>query len=540
MADAVVIGAGPNGLVAANRLADAGWSVVVVEAAPWPGGAARTAELVEPGYRNDVASGFHPLGFVSPHIGGYGLEPYGLRWCRSPYALAHPGPDGSAPAIGGDVEATIATFTANGSGPAGPEGWRSLLTRWERTSDALIASLLDPFPPIRAGLQMAKVLFRHDPLDFSRFALLPVRRLIEETFGTGRAADLGGRLLAGNALHADLSPEMSPSGILGWLLAMLAQDVGFPAPEGGAGAITDALVRRLEGRGGTVRCSSPATRVVIRGGRAVAVSVGGADPVTIDANRAVIADVGAPFLYRDLVGIDLVGPRIAGAIRRFQYDHATVKVDWTLDGPIPWHASEARQAGTIHVADDLDAMTLWSAQVAMGLIPARPYLVMGQLSMVDPTRQPAGKETAWAYTHVPQRVKGDAADEANAAITGEWDDGDGERLADRMEAEIERLAPGFRGLIRGRHLATPWSLSEDNPNLAGGAIGGGTTQLHQQFVFRPVPGLGRSETPIAGLFLGSASAHPGAGVHGACGASAARAALLADRHPRATAFLRRR
>jgi phytoene dehydrogenase-like protein len=209
--------------------------------------------------------------------------------------------------------------------------------------------------------------------------------------------------------------------------------------------------------------------------------------------------------------------------RRFQYDDATVKVDWALDGPIPWSHPDARRAGTIHIAEGIDALTAHAAELARDLIPSRPFLLLGQYSMLDQTRAPAGKETAWAYTHTPQRPRGDAGPDG---LTGAWDERETEAFVERMESQVEELAPGFRGLIRARHVFTPPMFERHDENLVGGALNGGTAQLHQQLVFRPVPRLrGRPETPIKGLYLGSASAHPGGGVHGACGANAARAAL---------------
>jgi phytoene dehydrogenase-like protein len=229
------------------------------------------------------------------------------------------------------------------------------------------------------------------------------------------------------------------------------------------------------------------------------------------------------------VGEEHLPDRFVRDLRAFQLDSATVKVDWSLDGPIPWTAPEARRAGTIHVADGVDELTRTSGQLASGLIPDRPFLVMGQYSMVDETRQPPGKETAWAYTHVPQGV-------------GRWDERETEAIAARIEAEIERRAPGFRDLVRARHVFTPPKLEAANPSLVGGAVNHGTAQLHQQLVFRPTPGLGRAETPIARLYLAGASAHPGGGVHGAAGANAARAATAparrARRRPRAAAARR--
>jgi phytoene dehydrogenase-like protein len=242
----------------------------------------------------------------------------------------------------------------------------------------------------------------------------------------------------------------------------------------------------------------------------------------------VLADVAAPALYVDLVGAEHLPARLLADLQRFELDQATFKVDWALDGPIPWLAPEARKAGTLHLGNDLDHLTEYAADLAMGSIPRRPFCLFGQLTLCDPSRSPAGTETAWAYTHVPQHVKRDPAGQ----LTGRWDAAEGDAFADRIEALIERRAPGFGELIAVRHVTTPHDLQAQDANLVGGAINGGTAQLHQQVVFRPTPGRGGPRTPVAGLYLASASAHPGGGVHGACGANAAQAALgSARRHP---------
>jgi phytoene dehydrogenase-like protein len=240
-----------------------------------------------------------------------------------------------------------------------------------------------------------------------------------------------------------------------------------------------------------------------------------------------------PSLYEELLHPRHVPASVLDDVRRFQWDTSTVKVDWALDAPIPWHAAEARRAGTVHVADDFDNLTESAAHIAMGLLPSRPFLVVGQQSISDPSRSPPGTETAWAYTHVPQRLRGDAKGVLDVGH-GEpsWIDG----FVERMELRIEHLANGFGALVRGRHVLTPSGLQAANPNLHGGSISGGTSQLHQLLLFRPIPGSGRAETPIAGLYLASAAAHPGGGVHGAAGATAARAATLWAPRPRAFLF----
>ena len=516
MPDAVVIGAGPNGLVAANLLADRGWSVTVVEAAPEPGGAVRSAELMEPGFVNDVFSAFYPFAMASPAIRGLRLEEFGLRWCRAPVVLAHPASDGTCPILSTDIDETAASL--DGCSPGDGEAWRRLYDRWSRLRDPLLAALFTPTPPVTASARLAVSAWSDGWTRVARFALLSARRMGEEEFGS----DAARRLLAGSALHADLSPEAVLGGFFAWVLCALGQDVGWPVPEGGSGRLTAALVDRLKSRGGQVICDAPVDRIVIRDRRAVAVRTRGDE---IRANRAVLADVAAPSLYLDLVGPEHLPARVIEDVRRFEWDNATVKVDWNLDNPIPWTSEPARRAGTLHLAESVDALTESSSALARGLIPARPFLIMGQQSMTDPTRMPAGAETVWAYTHIPRAMRGDAAGVLDAPL----DRSGLERIADRMQDEIERLAPGFGTSVRGRHVMGPADLEAHNANLAGGAIGAGTSQLYQQLVFRPVPGLGRPETPIRGLYLASASAHPGGGVHGACGANAARVAVAHDR-----------
>jgi phytoene dehydrogenase-like protein len=525
--DAVVIGAGPNGLVAANLLADAGWRVLVLEAQPEPGGAVRSAELTHPGFVHDLCSAFYPLGVASPVMRALELERHGLRWLRSPVVVAHPMDGERCAALAGDVEETAASLEA--LTPGDGDAWRAFAADFQHVSGPLLDALTSPIPPVKGGVRLAARLGPRGLLELTRRALLSVRRMSQEEF-TGEAAAL---LLTGNAMHSDLGPDTPPSGLLGWLLAGLGQEFGFPVPEGGAGQLTAALVRRLTERGGVVRCNARVTRVDVRDRRAVAVVLD--DGETVDAPRGVLADVGVPMLYRHLVGEEHLPARVVTDLARFQYDPATFKIDWALSGPIPWRAAAADRAGTVHLCDGMDGFTRVAAELAQDLVPGHPFVLVGQMNKADPTRSPAGTETVWAYTHVPQRIRGDAGGD----LTGRWDESETEQFADRVEAEIEDRAPGFRGLVTGRHVLSPPGLEALDANLAGGALGGGTTALSQQAVFRPLPGLGRAETPVRGLFLASASAHPGGGVHGACGANAARAAIAADRVRRVTGRRRR-
>lgn len=514
MSDAIVIGSGPNGLVAANLLVDAGWSVTVLEAAGEPGGAVRTGELTLPGFQHDLFSAFYPLAAGSPVFRALGLERHGLRWCHAPLALAHPLPDGRCASLSTDEDVTATSLDSFGNGEG--DAWRRMMADWDRVADPVMAALFRPFPPLGAAARLAGRLGVIGSLRLIRHFLLPVRRMAEELFG----GEGGGLLLGGNALHADLAPEAAGSGAYGWLLSCLGQRVGFPVPEGGAGQLSGALADRLQSRGGSICCHTTAVEVVVRQHRAVAVRTETGE--TVDARRAVLADVAAPALYGSLVAKEHLPGAVMDDLNRFHWDAATVKVDWALDGPLPWLASDARRAGTVHVADDFDNFTEYAAHLAMGRLPHRPFLIVGQQSIADPTRSPPGNETAWGYTHVPRRIRGDAG--GTLAVDGprSWIGG----FVDRMEERIESLAPGFRSLILERHVFGPEELESEDANLDGGALNGGTSQPHQQFVFRPVPGAGRPETPIAGLYLASASAHPGGGVHGAAGANAARTALL--------------
>jgi phytoene dehydrogenase-like protein len=496
--DAVVVGSGPNGLAGANLLADAGWDVLVLEDQPTPGGAVRTDELTEPGFHSDVMSAFYPLGAASPVMRDLDLEGNGLRWRHAEVVFAHASGDGTCAAIARELDETAASVEA--FAPGDGDAWRRLYARWERTGPHLVDALFRPFPPVRPALRLLRA-ERH-VLDFLRFSLLPARRLGEESFrGAG-----GRRLLVGAALHADLTPDAAAGGLYGWLLCGLAQQVGWPVPEGGAGNLARALLTRLEKAGGRVECGERVVSVLSSGGRARGVRTAGGREVR--TRRAVLADVSAPSLYGELVDPADQPPRLRARMQRFQWDSATVKLDWSLDGPIPWSHPDARRAGTVHVADSVESLAVHATELANGVWPSDPFLLVGQYAAYDPTRQPQGKETAWAYTHIPHGL--------------EWDPA----FPDRMEEVIERVAPGFRALIRRRHVMAPHDLQSRDRSLSSGALNGGTAQLHQQVVFRPTPGLGRPETPLRGLYLASSSAHPGGGVHGACGANAAQAALL--------------
>jgi phytoene dehydrogenase-like protein len=513
VADVVVIGAGPNGLVAANLLAETGLDVVVYEEQPQPGGAVRSGEITVPGFEHDMFSAFYPFCVASPVMQRLDLERWGLRWRRAPLAVAHPTLDGPTAVLSTDLDETAAALDE--FAPGDGDVWRRLYELWLRVEGPFMQAFTTPFPPVIGAVRLAGRLRARRMLEFARTGLVPLRRFTEENFrGEG-----GSLLMAGNALHADLTPDSAGGALFGWILCGLGQHIGFPIPEGGANRLTDALVRRLEALGSRVECNARVERVNVAHGAANGVRL--ADGRRIDAKVGVLGDVGAPQLYNDLLAPGDTSDSLKWSLRRFQYDNSTVKVDWALSAPVPWASAETSRAGTVHLTESFDALSKATFDLERGVIPARPFLVLGQYSQADPTRQPEGAETAWAYTHVPQRTRGDAAGE----LTGSWDTAELDRFVGRIEDQVERFAPGFKKLILGRHVYGPHELEHANRNLVGGAINGGTAKLHQQLVFRPTLGLARPETPIKNLYLASASAHPGGGVHGAPGANAARALL---------------
>jgi phytoene dehydrogenase-like protein len=294
---------------------------------------------------------------------------------------------------------------------------------------------------------------------------------------------------------------------------MLGQDVGYPVPEGGAQRFAEALAGRARACGAVIRTGQRVESIETAGGRAVGVRL--EDGSRLTARRAVLADVDAPTLYRDLVGLDRLPARVGRDIERFQWDHATLKVNWALREPVPWRAAEARAAGTVHLGVDVDGFVDFAADLTVGRRPTKPFLLFGQMTTADPTRSPVGTESAWAYTHVPIGAVDD-----DAAL---------EDHVDKMTAAIERVAPGFSDTVLARSVQSPSDLASADSNLVGGAINAGTSAVHQELIFRPTPGLGRPETPVPGLYLAGASAHPGGGVHGACGWNAARAAMATER-----------
>ena len=512
--DAVIIGAGHNGLVAANLLADAGWSVTVLEASDHAGGAIHSAEITAPGFVNDMCSAFYPFAAASPIIGNLHLEDDGLHWRHAPHVLAHVFRDDTAAILDRDPRATAASVEEFAAGDG--DRWMGEVAAWNRIGGDVIDALFTPFPPVRASARLARTLGTADLLRLARTMMLPARRMTQELFH-GDGARL---LLAGCAQHTDLSPDQAGSGIFGWLMAMVAQTDGFPVPDGGAARLAAALVHRLQRAGGEIVHGATAARVLVHRGRALGVVA--ADGRGFKARRAVLADVAAPLLYRDLLDPDVLPSRLVADLENFSWDNATVKVDWALSGKVPWRNPQIGQAGTVHLDGGLEELSTYATEMANQRIPARPFILAGQMTTADPSRSPAGTEAMWAYTHLPWR-KTWAADEIAA-------------YAQRIEDIIEEHAPGFRHLILARAVQGPDDLAMSNPSLVGGAIGGGTSAIHQELFFRPVPGLGRADTPVDRLYLCNGSAHPGGGVHGGPGANAARAALTRNQPIAGTAY----
>ncbi len=492
MIDAVVIGAGPNGLVAACTLARAGWRVLVLEAQQRPGGALYSLETTLPGYVHDVGAAFFPFARASPALQSLALDEVGLRWQTGVYESAHPAPDGTCAAIARDVERAAATF-----GPDG-DAWRDL-ARWQAAmGERLPHALLAPLPGVRPALRLGLA----NLIRFSRVGLSTPAGFARRTFRT----EAGRRVIPGLALHVDLGPHDFSGAALGLVLALLAAQYGFAVPVGGARAITDALLTRLRQAGGELRLGIRVSGIVVRQGRAVAVTTAAGDEIAF--RHAVLADVGAPALYLRMLPEAQVPGWVRQSIRQFRYGWGTFKIDWALSGPVPWANAICGQAAVVHAGDSLADLAAFTAQARAGEMPSNPYLVIGQQSLLDPSRAPPGGQTLWAYSH----------------IAPAWNFGK-ETFADRIEKRIEGLAPGFRARVRARTVFAPGDLERMDENLVGGDLGGGSAHFSHQLFWRPTFPYFRYRTPVRGAYLASASAHPGAGVHGACGYNAARQAL---------------
>lgn len=493
--DAVVVGAGPNGLAAAIALAEAGRGVLLLEAEAQLGGAVTTAELTLPGFHHDVFSSVHPAAVASPVFARMPLHEHGLRWVQPELPMAHPLPGGRAAVLARDLDATAASLDA--LAPGDGARWRELAEPYLRSFPALRETMLGGFPPLAGGAKLLAGLGLGGVLEFSRLMLSSAESLAGELFRSDGAA----AWLFGAAMHGDVPVGGAGSAISGLYLNLLGHAVGWPSPEGGAARLTDALAGHLRALGGETRTNALVTAVHAGGARVTGVAL--ADGTRIEA-PVVILDT-TPRALVQLAG-DALPDGYVRKLLRFRPGQPTLKLDWALERPIPWESAEVGRAGTVHVGGEGAEIRAALLEVEAGRLPELPFLLLGQQSLADPTRAPAGKHTAWAYTHVPATVDVAAAVEA-------------------VEAHVERFAPGFRDAVLARNVLAPRDLEHRNRNLLGGDVGGGSYAL-DQLVFRPLPSLSPYRTPLGGLYLGSASTFPGGAVHGVPGAAAARAALL--------------
>jgi phytoene dehydrogenase-like protein len=464
--DAIVVGSGPNGLAAAIHLAQAGRSVVVLEAAETPGGGVRSQELTLPGFVHDVCSSVYPLTVCSPFFRTLPLKDHGLEWVFPPVALAHPFDDGSAAKLTTSIDETARSLGKDG------DAYRRLVQRSAERWEELLEDLLAPLR------------FPRHPIDFGMFGLRAVRSarsLAKSCFTTER----GRTFFAGLAAHAMLPLEFLFTAGFGLTLGISAHISGWPVVRGGAQQLTQALVSYLGSLGGKVTTDCRVESLD-----------------QLPPARTVLLDITPRQLLK------LAGNQLPDSYRRklsrYRYGMAAFKLDWALEQPVPWTAPECLRAGTIHLGGSLAEICESERSAWQGTVAKRPFVLMSQPSIFDSYRAPEGKHTAWAYCHVPNGYTGDMTEE--------------------IETQIERFAPGFRKRILARSVLTPLDLEKHNPNLVGGDIAGGASMLNQLFL-RPTASLYR--TPLKGIYLCSSSTPPGAGVHGMCGYFAAEAALAA-------------
>lgn len=500
----VVVGAGSTGLVCAIHLARAGLQVTILEHAPQPGGASSSGQSTLPGFVHDHCAGFNPMTVASPAMRELKLEAEGLRWVNPEAVMAHPFSDGTAIGLHTSLEATVESLEAThrGAGLA----WRDLVDQYRPLAQSLVEAILGRLPPLRPPLALAARLRRD--------ALLLARRMTGsiEAFGldvfTGALRPTA--WMAGSAQHSGLPPSTAGSGAFGFLLQLLGHSHGWPFPAGGQGEISRALLNIAEREGVVVRCQAHVDRVLIGKGRAAGVVL--ADGEEIPA-RDVVTTISARPLAA-LLPEEALPRRLMRRLRIWRYGTAAFKLDYALRSPVPWSAEEPRSAAVVHVAGELQDLAAAAEAGSRGEVPERPALVVGQHTLYDPTRAPDGQHTLYCYAHVPSR----------------YEPPDDE-VADVIEAQLERFAPGFSATVLARTFRGPEQTEAENPSLVGGDLGGGSMELDQQLIFRPAPELCRHRTPLPGLYVSGASVHPGGSVQGMGGRSAARA-LLADRRLR--------
>ena len=464
--DAVVVGAGPNGLTAAIVLATAGLSVAILEGQSRIGGGSRTAALTLPGFMHDVCGAVHPMGVVSPVFARLPLDTYGLRWVAAPLPLAHAFDGGAAVALHRDLARMREAL-----GAVDGARWERLFSPFVSRSTAFFEEILRPVRVPRRPWMMAR---------FARHALRASDTLVK-----GFRGDAAQALFGGCAAHSFLSLDAPGSASFGMALAIAAHAIDWPVARGGSQAIVDALAAHARQLGCTIHVDHPVRSMA-----------------DVPDARVVLFDL-TPRQLEQVAGNHLA-PAYRARLRHFRYGPGAFKIDYALSAPMPWRADGCRQAATVHLGGRYDEVARSEHDAWHGRIADRPFVLVAQQSVFDDTRAPAGQHTGWAYCHVPHGCDVD--------------------VTDRIEAQIERFAPGFRDTILQRHVMSPAALEAHNPNLIGGDIGGGANTL-RQFLFRPVPRWDPYRTSNPRLYMCSSSTPPGGGVHGMCGYWAARSVL---------------